>query len=75
MATAGLRVRCSKGTYIRTLCEDIGKALGCGGCMAALRRSRAGAYTLDQALPLQLLLDRPRPGGRLLPTAPCGLHV
>ncbi len=37
-----LRVRCSKGTYIRTLCEDIGRALGCGGCMAALRRSRAG---------------------------------
>lgn len=57
-----LRVRCSKGTYIRTLCEDIGKALGCGGCMAALRRSRAGAYTLDQALPLQLLLDRAQAG-------------
>ena len=32
------RVRCSKGTYIRTLCEDMGRALGCGGCMAALRR-------------------------------------
>ena len=57
-----LRVRCSKGTYIRTLCEDIGKALGCGGCMAALRRSRAGVYTLDQALPLQLLLDRAQAG-------------
>ncbi len=57
-----LRVQCSKGTYIRTLCEDIGKALGCGGCMAALRRSRAGVYTLDQALPLQLLLDRAESG-------------
>ena len=32
-----LRVRCSKGTYVRTLCHDIGQALGCGGCMAALR--------------------------------------
>ena len=33
-----LRVRCSKGTYIRTLCHDIGAALGCGGVMSALRR-------------------------------------
>ena len=53
-----LRVRCSKGTYVRTLCHDIGQALGCGGCMAALRRSRAGVYTLDRAIPLQQLLDR-----------------
>ena len=36
--TARLRVKCSKGTYIRTLCKDIGAALGCGGCMAELRR-------------------------------------
>ncbi len=42
-----LRVRCSKGTYIRTLCKDIGEALGCGGCMAALRRVQAGEYTID----------------------------
>ena len=35
-----LRVRCSKGTYIRTLCHDLGQALGCGGCMASLRRTR-----------------------------------
>ncbi|MGM9641529.1 MAG: tRNA pseudouridine(55) synthase TruB [Faecousia sp.] len=52
-----LRVACSKGTYIRTLCKDMGLALGCGGCMAALRRSRAGAYTLDQAVPLDTLLS------------------
>ena len=44
--TARLRVRCSKGTYIRTLCKDIGAALGCGGCMAALRRVQAGEYTI-----------------------------
>ena len=53
---ARLRVRCSKGTYIRTLCKDIGKALGCGGCMAALRRVSAGEYTIGEAVPLQELL-------------------
>ena len=42
-----LRVRCSKGTYIRTLCKDIGAALGCGGCMAALRRVSVGEYTIS----------------------------
>ena len=56
-----LRVRCSKGTYIRTLCKDIGAALGCGGCMAALRRVAAGAYTIEEAVPLQTLLDTETP--------------
>lgn len=55
--TARLRVRCSKGTYIRTLCKDIGAACGCGGCMAALRRVQAGEYTIAEAVPLQQLLD------------------
>ena len=55
--TARLRVRCSKGTYIRTLCKDIGEALGCGGCMQALRRVQAGEYTIGEAIPLQELLD------------------
>ena len=54
---ARLRVRCSKGTYIRTLCKDIGEALGCGGCMAALRRVEAGEYTLEGSVPLRQLLD------------------
>ena len=54
---ARLRVRCSKGTYIRTLCKDIGEALGCGGCMAALRRVQAGEYTLEGSIPLRQLLD------------------
>ena len=54
---ARLRVRCSKGTYIRTLCKDIGEALGCGGCMAALRRVEAGEYTLQGSIPLRQLLD------------------
>ena len=44
-----LRVRCSKGTYIRTLCADIGDALGCGACMSSLRRTRAGIFDLSQA--------------------------
>ncbi len=56
-----LRVRCSKGTYIRTLCKDIGEALGCGGCMAALRRVTAGEYTIDEAVPLALLLETEKP--------------
>ena len=55
--TARLRVRCSKGTYIRTLCKDIGEALGCGGCMQELRRVQAGEYTIDEAIPLQELLE------------------
>ncbi|MBQ9148612.1 MAG: tRNA pseudouridine(55) synthase TruB [Oscillospiraceae bacterium] len=59
--TARLRVRCSKGTYIRTLCKDIGEALGCGGCMEALRRVTAGAYTIGEAVPLQELLDTTEP--------------
>ena len=62
-----LRVRCSKGTYVRTLCHDIGQALGCGGCMAALRREQAGAYTLAQAVPLEELLHHPDPASLLMP--------
>ena len=57
-----LRVRCSKGTYIRTLCKDIGQALGCGGCMAALRRISAGEYTIEESVPLQTLLETEDPG-------------
>ena len=63
--TLRLRVRCSKGTYIRTLCKDIGEALGCGGCMEALRRVSAGEYTIDEAVPLQELLDTESPGNYL----------
>ena len=59
--TLRLRVRCSKGTYIRTLCKDIGEALGCGGCMAQLRRVSAGEYTIGEAVPLQQLLEAENP--------------
>ena len=48
-----IRVKCSKGTYIRTLCHDIGQVLGCGGCMSALRRTQAGCYGLAQAVTLE----------------------
>ena len=44
-----LRIRCSKGTYIRTLCHDLGQALGCGGCMAALRRTASGSFRVEGA--------------------------
>jgi len=53
-----LRVRCSKGTYIRTLCHDIGEALGCGGCMSALRRTMAAGYTLKDAVTLEDVQER-----------------
>ena len=60
-----LRVHCSKGTYVRTLCHDLGAALGTGGCMAALRRTAAGAYTA--AVPLADILAHPAPESLLLP--------
>lgn len=56
-----LRVHCSKGTYIRTLCKDIGDTLGCGGCMANLRRVTAGNYTIEQAIPLTQLVGSENP--------------
>ena len=64
---ATLRVRCSKGTYIRTLCKDIGEKLGCGGCMASLRRTTAGAYNIEEAVALQTLIDAENPEQYLLP--------
>lgn len=45
-----LRCVCSKGTYIRTLCHDIGQALGCGGCLYTLRRTMAAGFTLADAV-------------------------
>ena len=66
-AAARLLVHCSKGTYIRTLCKDIGAALGCGGCMEALRRVSAGSYTLEQAVSLQALIESDDPGKYLIP--------
>ena len=53
-----LRVRCSKGTYVRTLCHDIGQALGCGGCMSSLRRTMAAGFGIDQAVTLEQAGER-----------------
>lgn len=44
-----LDVSCSKGTYVRTLCHDIGEALGCGGCLSSLRRTEAGLFSVENA--------------------------
>lgn len=52
-----IRVRCSKGTYVRTLCHDIGQVLGCGACMSSLRRTKAGMFTLGQAITIEQLLE------------------
>jgi len=65
--TLRLRVRCSKGTYIRTLCKDIGEALGCGGCMQELRRVSAGEYVISEAVPLETLLEAQNPESYLRP--------
>jgi tRNA pseudouridine55 synthase len=54
-ANVTLDVKCSKGTYIRTLCHDIGGRLGCGGCMAALVRTQTSVFTIENAVPLDTL--------------------
>ena len=54
-AQVDVHIGCSKGTYVRTLAEDIGKALGCGAHVGALRRTRAGPFTLDNAVSLPVL--------------------
>ena len=62
-----LRILCSKGTYIRTLCHDLGQALGCGGCMSSLCRSMAGGFPLSESHPLEEVLSHPDPASLLLP--------
>ena len=62
-----LRVRCSKGTYVRTLCHDIGLALGCGGCMSSLRRTMAAGFSLDRAVTLEQVQQAEDPAALLLP--------
>jgi tRNA pseudouridine55 synthase len=61
-----LRVRCGSGTYIRTLAADIGQALGCGGSVERLVRTRVGPYALDQAVPWEAVRDA-RDGSLLWP--------
>ena len=59
-----LRVRCSKGTYIRSLLRDMGEYLGCGACMQSLVRTQAGAFTIETALTLDEV-EQARDEGRL----------
>ncbi len=70
-------VRCSGGTYIRTLAEDIGKALGCGAHLIALRRTASGAFALDQAASLAALenLDQDQRRSALLPPDTLVAHL
>lgn len=65
-------VRCSKGTYVRTLAEDIGKALGSGGYLVALRRELVDPFGLDDAVTLEALERTAGIGGRPVPDAPGG---
>jgi len=83
LPVAVLGVVCSKGTYIRTLCADIGERLGCGGTMQSLRRTRVGSFNLSGAITLgglQGLKDEQRLGEAVKPVdsvfAGCpALHV
>ena len=66
-------VRCSQGTYVRTLAKDLGDALGCGAHLAALRRLAVGAFRVDEALALKALdeLSREELGQKIIPLAQC----
>ena len=50
-------VACTKGTYVRTLAHDIGQAIGCGACLDALRRTRSGAFSVDDAMPFDDIMQ------------------
>jgi tRNA pseudouridine55 synthase len=54
---ARVRVRCSRGTYVRTLADDLGRLLGCGACLAELRRTMSGPFSLSSALTLDQLAE------------------
>ncbi|MBP7276263.1 MAG: tRNA pseudouridine(55) synthase TruB [Kiritimatiellae bacterium] len=66
---ARFRLRCTKGTYVRTLCADIGRAIGCGAHLSALRRTRSGDYLVADAVPLDTMMTYSRDDlwERLLP--------
>ncbi|WDL99266.1 tRNA pseudouridine(55) synthase TruB [Alicyclobacillus sp. ALC3] len=68
-ATAQLRVDCSKGTYIRALCRDLGEALDVPAHLGALRRLRSGRFTVEQAMPLDVWQNTAMPDSALLPLA------
>lgn len=67
---AAIRVTCSKGTYIRTLCQDIGERLGCGGAMRSLKRTRVGTFQIENAYTLKALQERKDAGELLTAVTP-----
>ncbi len=69
-----LLVHCSKGTYIRTLCHDIGQALGCGAMMTALRRVKAGDYSIENSYPLEQVINCEDPEKLLIPVESLFAH-
>ena len=71
----GIRVVCSAGTYVRSLAEDIGRALGTGAHLAELRRTRAGPFDLLQSITLEDLATIDDPSSRLLPTGKAVAHL
>lgn len=60
-----MEVECSKGTYIRTLCHDIGESLGTGGCMESLKRTRSGRFSLEESVKLSQVEEK-KEQGRLM---------
>lgn len=64
-----LRIRCSHGTYIRTLCADIGERWGCGAHVVSLRRTRQGPFSEEDAVPLAAWAEMPHPESRILSLA------
>ncbi len=65
---ASFKVACSKGTYIRTLCADIGEKIGCGAHQSKLTRTKSGSFLIEEAITLDELRDIPHPKEILIPT-------
>jgi tRNA pseudouridine55 synthase len=70
-----LKVTCSAGTYIRTLAEDIGRVVGTGAHLTALRRTRAGRFDIEEAVTLDALGENERPQDRMLPIEQAVQHL
>lgn len=66
---ADFRIRCTKGTYVRSICHDLGQALGCGASLARLRRTGSGRFRVEASLPLDVALGLSRSdfAARILP--------
>jgi len=64
---ARVRVTCSSGTYVRSLCHDVGQAIGCGAALASLRRLAVGRHRIEDALPLEALTSPDSVAAHLLP--------